>query len=207
MKSAAKAEVSSMRLAVVQLMLRADADSERRALDEAVARTVARGAELVVPPDLDSRETSLDPGALGVLGRVAVLHGDAAIDPVEHERLAVDPPDCIVLAAGAESELQAEAVLELALALSISVAGLVLVCERSGAEPGGAGHGGSAIVVLGEVLAEALLNDDVIVADVPVPIPVPAPRAPMPALSPILAQRLAHHRGERASVEYPADLT
>ncbi len=192
-----------MKLALVQLMLRPDEALERVALAEATARAVAHGVDAVVPP-IDRAAESHD---LDVLGRVAVLAGDAVMDPEKLRQLSVTPPDVLVLAPGAESEIQAEAVLELALALSFSVAGLVIVSERSGAQPGDPGHGGSAIVLLGEVLAEAMADDDIIYAEIPVPIPPPGPRAPLPAVPLILSQRLAHHRGERLTVEYPADLT
>ncbi|TDB38717.1 MAG: hypothetical protein D9V44_03240 [Actinobacteria bacterium] len=192
-----------MKLALVQLMLRPDEASDRVALAEATARAVARGVDAVVMP-VDAVGSTND---LDVLGRVVTLSGDAAIDPEELGKLSVLPPDVLVLTPGAESDIQAEAVLELALALSFSVAGLVIVSERSGAEPGIPGHGGSAIVLLGEVLAEAMADDDILYAEIPVPIPPPGPRALLPAVPPILLQRLAHHRGQRLSVEYPADLT
>jgi len=196
-----------VKIAVLQLLLRPDADSERRALAEATARAVAQGAEVVVAPATLAREGEGDAQALGIIGRVALLSGDAAIDPAEHALLLSATPDVLVLSPGAESDIQAEAVLELAIALSISLASLVIVAERSGAEPGESGHGGSAIVLLGEVLAEALSDEDVLFAEVPVPLPTPAPRAPLPETPPILAQRLAHHRGERMTADYQADLS
>ncbi|TPW09022.1 MAG: hypothetical protein FD127_4274, partial [Acidimicrobiaceae bacterium] len=122
-----------------------------------------------------------------------------------HRRVAEDPPDVLVLAPASESDLQAEAAIEVAIGLSISVAGLVIVLDSSGAEPGTPGHGGSAIVLLGEVAAEALLEDDALIAQIPVPVPQPKPRAPLPAVPPLLLQRLAHHRGERVAFDYPAD--
>ena len=146
-----------------------------------------------------------DAGALAALGEVAVLRGDDALDPDTHRELASRLPAAIVLMPGAESDLQAEGVLELALGLSESVAGLVVVAEDDGAEPGDSGHGGSAIVLLGEVLAEALGGADVIVAEVPLPVPQPAPREPLPEVPPILLQRLAHHRGVKPRTDYPSD--
>ncbi len=141
------------------------------------------------------------------LGRVALVVGDAVMDPAELERIAENPPSVLLLAPRSESDLQAEAVLELAIALSESVAGLVVISETSGAEPGEPGHGGSAIVLLGEVVAEALAPDDVLVIDVPVPVPVPEPREPLPPVPPILLQRLASHHGEKVPTDYPADLS
>jgi hypothetical protein len=114
--------------------------------------------------------------------------------------------DILLLAPGSESELQAEAVLELAIGLSTSVASLVAVVEADGAELGVAGHGGSALVYLGEVLAEAMAGDDVLVADVVTPIGAPEPRSPLPQIPPLLAGRLAAHEGRKPEVDYPADL-
>lgn len=196
-----------MRLAVLQLLVRSDERSERRALAEATARAVARGVDAVVSPGGIVLDEAFGLHAINSLGRVEVLVGDAAIDPAEHARLASAPPDVVVLSPGAESDIQAEAVFELALALSVSLTGLVIVSERSGAAAGEPGHGGSAVVLLGEVLAEALSDEDVLLAEVPVPVLAPEPRAPLPELPPILAQRLAHHRGERPVVEYPTDLS
>lgn len=140
------------------------------------------------------------------LGRVVVLEGDDAIDVDTIRDRTATGCDTLVLCPESESDLQAEAVLELALGLSESVAGLVVVLEDAGAEPGHPGHGGSAIVLLGEVLAEAVSDADVLEADVPEPVPSPVPREPVPGLPPILAQRLAHHRGERPEVGYLADV-
>lgn len=141
------------------------------------------------------------------LGRIALLHGDACMDADELAAIAADPPAVLVMAPRSESELQAEAVLELALALSESVAGLVIVAETDGAEPGDPGHGGSAVVLLGEMLAEAGGGDDLLVFDVPEPVPQPVPRERTPQVPPILAQRVAIHSGHRLAVDYPADLS
>ncbi len=188
-----------MKLAVIQHRPRATSEEDAVAVAEWTARAVARGADVLVS-DVDSAV-----GALAPVGTCAVLAGDAAIDPAEHRRLASDPPDALVLAPESESDIQAEAVLEVAIGLSLAVAGLVIVLESSGAEPGDPGHGGSAIVLLGEVAAEALEDDDAVVAVIPVPVPRPEPRAPLPEIPPLLLQRLAHHRGEKVSVDYPAD--
>lgn len=188
-----------MKLAVIQHRPRATSDADAVTLAEWTARSIARGADVLVS-DSSSAESTL-----AAVGRCVVLVGDAALDPEEHRRLAADPPDVLVLAPASESELQAEAAIEVAIGLSVSVAGLVIVLDSSGAEPGEPGHGGSAIVLLGEVAAEALLDDDVLVAQIPVPVPRPEPRAPLPEIPLLLLQRLAHHRGERVSVDYPAD--
>lgn len=188
-----------MKLAVIQHRSRPSADDDATTLAEWVARAVARGAELVVS-DAVSAEREM-----AAVGRCVVLEGDAAIDPAEHHRLAQDPPDVLVLAPASESDLQAEAAIEVAIGLSLSVAGLVVVLDSSGAQPGEPGHGGSAIVLLGEVAAEALTEDDALVASIPVPVPHPEPRAPLPEVPPLLLQRLAHHRGEKLTFDYPTD--
>ena len=146
-------------------------------------------------------------GLSRALHRAAVLVGDAAIDPVEHARAAAARPVFAVLSPRSESDLQVEAVLELAIGLSYSLAGLIIVVECSGAEPGRAGHGGSAIVLLGDVLAEANFDDDVLLAEIPEPVPQPEPAEALPELPPILAQRLASHRGLKIEQPYPADLS
>ncbi len=139
------------------------------------------------------------------LGRVAMPIGDAAIDPEELRRLHDDPPDVLILAPRNRSDIQAEAVIEMAIALSSSVCGLVLVAEPSGADPGEPGHGGSVITLLGDVLTEAVGDDDILVAEIPLPVPPPEPREELPDVPPILLQRLARDRGERPSVDYLAD--
>jgi hypothetical protein len=189
-----------MKLGVIQHRPRATSDADAVTLAEWTARSIARGADVLVSDPLSAGE------ALAAVGRCEVLTGDAAIDPEVHRRLAANPPDVLVLAPESESELQAEAAIEVAIGLSLSIAGLVIVLESAGAEPGEPGHGGSAIVLLGEVAAEALQEDEALVAQIPVPIPYPEPRAPLPAVPPLLLQRLAHHRGETAPVDYPVDL-
>lgn len=145
------------------------------------------------------------PGAAAGLGSITLLRGDEVFDLDLLRSLADGGTDVLVLSPGSESELQAEAVLEFAIGLSDCVAGLVLVVERDGAEPGEPGHGGSAIVLLGEVLAEAMSGADVIEAEVGIPVPQPVPRDPLPGLPTILAQRVAHHQGRHLAVDYPSD--
>lgn len=147
------------------------------------------------------------PGGDG-LGRIGVAIGDACLDAGQHAALLAEAPDTLVLYPRSENDLQAEAVLELAISLSESLAGLVAIVECAGSVPGDPGHGGSAIVLLGEVVAEAIDDgDDVLVADVWAPLNVPEPREPLPAVPLILRQRLAHHRGEPVPHDYPADLS
>ncbi len=147
------------------------------------------------------------PEGLEALGTMALLVGDACVDLDALAQLAAGEPDLAVLIPRAESELQAEAFLELAIALSDSFAGLVLVAEASGGELGEPGHGGSAIISCGKVLAEAVGDEDVLIATVEVPLVQPSPRDPLPQLPTLLAQREATHRGKRPEVDYLADLT
>ena len=146
-------------------------------------------------------------GVSDQLGAIALLMGDACMDPAELAAVAAERPALATLVPRSETDLQAEAVLELALQLSSSLSGLVLVAECAGAEAGVAGHGGSAIVMLGELVAEAGEGDDILIADVALPIPQPSPREPLPAIPPLLAQRFAHDLGRTLMPEYPADLS
>jgi len=129
------------------------------------------------------------------LGVACILVGDACIDAAELMRASQSRPALAILCPRSETDLQAEAMLEFAVALSDSLAGLVVIAECAGAEPLESGHGGSAIVLLGEVSAEAFADDDVILAEVPVPIPQPSPREPLPLVPPLLGQRFALHSG------------
>lgn len=160
-------------------------------------RGIAFAADL--PP-----ESGFPPGQ----GMAALLAGDACMNVAELGRIAAENPELAVLIPRSESDLQAEAMLELAVALSDSLAGLIMVAECTGAAPGEPGHGGSVIIALGKVVAEALGGDDVLIADVALPIGQPQPREPLPTPPPILAQRLAVHEGAGApQPEYPAELS
>jgi len=142
------------------------------------------------------------------LGRIALLAGDACMTGLELVRILGDLPNVAVLAPRSENDLQAEAVMELAIGLSESLAGLVIVTECAGAQPGSAGHGGSAIVLFGQVLAEAISQDDeTLYAQIETPLGRFEQPEPLPVIAPILSQRVAHHRGERAPLDYPAELT
>lgn len=141
-------------------------------------------------------------------GRIALLAGDACVTGLELVRILGDSPNVAVLAPRSENDLQAEAVMELAIGLSGSLASLVVITECAGAEPGDVGHGGSAIIQLGQVLAEAMGQDDeTLFAEIEIPLGRPEPPEPLPAIAPILSQRVAHHRGEQAPIDYPAELT
>ncbi|MCL4079304.1 hypothetical protein MX659_06880 [Coriobacteriia bacterium Es71-Z0120] len=194
-----------MRVAVLQSAIRADRDSQARSLAELRARAVAQGAEVLIAAPVGGESPLLD--GIDLLGTVVVLEGDAAIDPVELAKARRERPAALVLMAGSESELQAEGVLELAIAASVSVASIVIVAEHGGGDIGAPGHGGSAIVVAGEVVAEAFGTEDLVLADVPVP--APPIDASAPDLEPplILKQRLARHRGEKPETDYLADLS
>lgn len=142
------------------------------------------------------------------VGKVALLDGDSCMDAGELASAAAEHPSIAVLLPRCENDLQAEAVLELAIALSDSLAGLVVVADSVGAEPGEPGHGGSAIILLGKVLAEAVGDDELLIADITLPVPQPEPREPLPAIPPLLLQRLAFHQGRKLEVtEYHADTT
>jgi predicted amidohydrolase len=145
---------------------------------------------------------------LPYLGRTALLVGDAAMDAQEILTASGKKPFAAILAPGSENDLQAEAIAELALGLSQSLAGLVIVAEAIGAEPGEPGHGGSAIVHLGKVLAEAMgTGDETLTAEFEDNVPQPEPRALLPQVPTILSARLAHHHGRKPDVDYPADLS
>jgi len=145
--------------------------------------------------------------ALHEIGSMALLIGDGCIDMDAIAPLVECAPDVCVFVPRSESELQAEAMLEVAVALSDSLAGLVVVTEPDGAEPGEPGHGGSAIIMFGKVVAEAIGGDDLLLADVETPLGPPTPREPLPQVPTILLQRLAHHEGRHLEVDYPADLS
>jgi hypothetical protein len=144
---------------------------------------------------------------LGPLGKAVLLSGDAPADPEVHKGINDLEPDIIVMLGRSESELQAEALVEVAIGLSESATGLVVLLDASGAELGEPGHGGSAVAMHGEVVAEAVQDDEVIMADIPAPVPGPQTREALPTVPPILTQRLAFHRGVKPEADYPAELT
>lgn len=142
------------------------------------------------------------------LGKVALLHGDACVNEDVLRGTASAEPAVLVLTPGSESELQAEAMLELAVGLSDSAAGLVVIAECVGAEAGEPGHGGSAVVSLGAILAESTGEEGgVLFAEVPEPVSPPTPRQSIPVMPTILAQRRANHEGRKFETDYPADLS
>jgi len=177
------------------------ADELWRRLDEAVpgvavlvSRAEGKGPETAAVTDV------------GPLGRVALLSGDACIDRAALVAVHAKNPDIAILAPRAESELQAQAMLELAIDLSTSLAALVIIVEPDGAEIGEPGHGGSAVMHMGEVLAEAMAGDDLLLFDIEVPVGPPEPRSALPPVPLLLEQRLAAHQGRKLAVDYPADV-
>jgi len=146
------------------------------------------------------------PGA-ECLGRVSLMVADACFKGSAWVEALGKEVSVAVMCPRSESDMQAEAALEVAIALSDSLAGLVVIAETAGAEPGKPGHGGSAIVLLGDVAAEALGDDDLLVVDVVMPVPQPEPREPLPPVPTILQQRLAHHAGTKLDLGYLADLS
>ncbi|HSQ22082.1 MAG TPA: hypothetical protein VLQ52_04740 [Coriobacteriia bacterium] len=177
------------------------ADELWRRLEEDVP-----GACVVVAGDEASDEATSDQRGAAPLGRTVSLAGDDTIDPESLETARSARPDVALLAPRSEGELQAQAVLELAIGLSTSLAPVVIIAEPDGAELGEPGHGGSAIVHLGGVIAEAMTGDDLLFADVTLPTAPLEPRVHLPEIPPVLAQRLGAHRGQKIVVDYPADL-
>ena len=147
-------------------------------------------------------------GGLPILGPTVLIVGDACMDYQEILTASGKKPQVAILAPDSENDLQAEAISELALGLSSSLAGLIVIAEAVGAEAGEPGHGGSAIIHLGEVLAEAMGDgDETLTAQIETPIAQPEPRGLLPQVPTILSARLAHHLGKKPDVDYPADLS
>jgi predicted amidohydrolase len=171
------------------------------AIDEVQVETVAYINTAIVPDGAHF-------AGLPILGGTALFVGDACMDYQELLTMNKNKPQVAILAPGAENDMQAEAVEELAIGLSTSLAGLIIVAEAVGAEPGEPGHGGSAIIHLGEVVAEAMGDgDETLTAEFESPVPQPEPRALLPQVPTILSARLAHHHGQKPDVDYPADLS
>ena len=142
------------------------------------------------------------------LGRTALIGGDACLRENVLRTLVTDGVQALIWRPGAESELQAEAILEYALGCSSALAGLLLLAECSAGKGHDGCRGTSAIIHAGELVAEATgLDDEVLIAEVEVPVSPPGPGMLLPALPPILVQRLAVHEGRRPPANYPADLS
>lgn len=162
-------------------------------------------AVLVSRMDSEAPETAAVT-EIAPLGRVGLLSGDACMDPEALASVRAAAPDLTILAPASESDLQAQAVIELAVGLSTSLSSLVIIVEPDGADLGEPGHGGTAVIHLGQVDAEAMTGDDLLLVDIDLPVGPPEPRSALPEAPPLLTQRLAAHRGEKLAVDYPADL-
>ena len=142
------------------------------------------------------------------LGRTALLGGDTCLRDNVRRTLVAEGLDTVIWRPGAESELQAEAILEYALGSSPALAGLLIVAECSGGEGHDGCRGVSAIIHAGQLVAEATGSDDeLLIVDFDVPLAAPERDMPLPALPPILVQRLAFHDGHKPPVDYLADLS
>ncbi|MDY0340088.1 MAG: hypothetical protein RBS17_02585 [Coriobacteriia bacterium] len=224
-----------MRIAVVQHVVRSAPAQDLEALVSAAVRAAAAGAQWVVLPavpalddgplqvelwrrleaDVPGVDVTVASGSddvadsfesVGPAGMMVLLVGDDCFAPDRLRAARAAAPGIAVLAPGVESEIQGEATLEFVIALSTSLASLVMLVETDGAEGGEPGHGGSAIVYLGEVVAEAESEDAIIYADVETPIGPPEAPGPTPVVPSLLAQRVATHSGRKLEVDYPADL-
>ena len=133
------------------------------------------------------------------LGSTLVLAGDDCIDASTYPQIETLGLEALVWQMDTESPLQAEALLELALDASLSQAGLVLTACLWGEARGVSSSGGSAIVHLGEILAEAGDGEDLLIAEVPVPVALPERRGRRAVPAPVLQQRLAAHRGKQST--------
>lgn len=178
---------------------------QARALVLAGLEGCAEGTALLLPlRDAASNDVEL---RATPLGSTALLISDQCLLPETAIALDALRPEAIVLRPEAHSELQAEAVLEYAIGLSLSVTGLVLVCEPVGGAFAAPGHGGSAIVMLGQVVAEASDTEEILQVALEVPVNAPEPPEALPALPAILEQRVARNQGRKADVGYLADLS
>jgi len=172
-----------------------------------LAATVARGVPDVsaLLASCDGKPWCLVPDDPAAPGRTVIIAGDACFSPAVLTDVWAVRPDVVVLAPASESELQAEAAVEFGIALSSTFAPLVIIAEPDGSELGQPGHDGSAIIHLGEVLAEAFCPDELLMGDVEVPLVRLEHREDLPAVPHVLAQRVAAHQGARLPVDYPAD--
>ena len=226
-----------MKVAVVQLRIRVHVRMDLAALLSATEQAAEEGADVVVYPyapwitgqpllepffeNVEQRAPEIkwirpgwrcSPGIVQArptaLGSTVVLEGDDCIDPALLPLLRALGCDALVWLFDAEDDLQAEALLELAMEASVTIAPLIVIASLTGEARGVVQHGISAIVHMGEIVAEAGSDDDeVLVADVPRKA-VPLERGhSLPEPAPVLAQRLAAHRHTKVPVDYPADLS
>lgn len=165
----------------------------------------AEGTALLLP--LRDTETASTELRATPLGETALLIADECLLPTVAQTLADLSPEAVIMRPLGHSELQAEAILEYGIGLSLSLSGLVLICECSGGAFAEPGHGGSAIVMLGEIVAEASDDEEILYATLEVPVAAPEPREHLPVLPPVLEQRIARHQGRKADMGYLADLS
>jgi len=209
-----------MRVAVIQYRTQNDKKSDSARVGEMVSAAIDSGADVVVAPVGAEGDHRGAPGAMmlggspvarslwrdvSAFGDTAQLLGDTCFDPDVMRTLSKEPPDALILHPGSESDLQAEALLEYAIGLSLSVSSLVIVSEC--VPEIGSGVGWSAIVSLGEILAEGESATDTLFAEVDVPVAAPDPREELPTPAAILSNRLSVHRGDRPDVGYLAELS
>lgn len=154
----------------------------------------APGMALVSPALRYPGTGPLEPHLTG-LGRTLVLWGDDCIDPALFEEIQQAGCDALVWLFDAEDTLQAEAALELALDASMHLAPLVVIASVTGRARGMFAYGIGGIVYLGEIVSEGGFADDLLEARVPAPQGFPERPRTLPEPAPILAQRLAVHRG------------
>ncbi|MFA5844937.1 MAG: hypothetical protein WC971_08945 [Coriobacteriia bacterium] len=212
-----------MRIAVVQHRLRDGIEADRLALADVVDEAARAGAKVVIVPALSGSSACDETSAKVVdgltvvsvgdgaeppfdtpLGRTAVLWGDACAEAGVLARLAREGVSAMAWRPEPESAIQAEAFRELAIGVSLAVAGLVLVTAVVDGSPERPGC--AAIVVAGDVVAEAGDSEEVLFADVEVPVALGV-RERQPEVPPILRQRLAVHGGTRSAQPWPTDAT
>jgi predicted amidohydrolase len=133
------------------------------------------------------------------LGSTLVLAGDDCIDASLYPEVESLGLEALVWQMATESPAQAEALLELALDASLSQAGLVLTACLYGEARDISSSGGSAIVHLGEILAEAGEGEDLLLADVHIPVLLPERRGRRAVPAPVLQQRFAAHHGKKTT--------
>jgi hypothetical protein len=167
-----------------------------RSLLDAFFRNVeerAPGMGWIRPMDLVSGADPLDPRPTP-LGRTLALDGDDCIDPAHFASIQESECDTLIWRFNAEDPLQAEAALELALDASLHLAPLVIIASVVGNVRGVHAAGISAIVHLGEIMAEGGSGDELLMADVPSPAGFTERPRTLPGTAPVLAQRLALHQ-------------
>lgn len=175
----------------------------------AFARNVEERAPgtTMISPCAASHRTGPPEAVPTALGRTVVLAGDDCIDPDLFSLIREMGCEALVWQFDAEDALQAEACLELALEATLTLAPLVVVASVLGIARGVDARGTSAIVHLGEILAEGGPGEDLLVADIPARSTAPGLGKRLPELAPILQQRLAAHHGAKVATAYPSDLS